>query len=154
MALASAGCEMSSSSYTAGPRPQLPRLWAAELPSLASTQALQRDGRRDCEAGGSGRRGWARARNRLARSAGGCARASGRQSSKEEALADAAPYTVRSVLVPTASLANTWRNCLHGGRRNATQSFHEHQPHLEHLECSRQPHIQGRGAKKRTQRAG
>ena len=25
---------------------------------------------------------------------------------------------------------------------------------LEHLECSRQPHIQGRGAKKRTQRAG
>ena len=26
--------------------------------------------------------------------------------------------------------------------------------HLEHLECSRQPHIQGRGAKKRTQRAG
>jgi len=27
-------------------------------------------------------------------------------------------------------------------------------PHLEHLECSHQPHIQGRGAKKRTQRAG
>ena len=26
--------------------------------------------------------------------------------------------------------------------------------HLEHLECSWQPHIQGRGAKKRTQRAG
>ena len=26
--------------------------------------------------------------------------------------------------------------------------------HLEHLECSRQPHIQGRGAEKRTQRAG
>ena len=26
--------------------------------------------------------------------------------------------------------------------------------HLEHLECSRQPHIQGRGAQKRTQRAG
>ena len=75
MALASAGCEMSSSSYTAGPRPQLPGLWAAELASVASTQALQRDGRRDCEAGGSGRRGWARARNRLARSAGGCARA-------------------------------------------------------------------------------
>ena len=25
---------------------------------------------------------------------------------------------------------------------------------LEHLECSRQPHIQGRGAQKRTQRAG
>ena len=24
----------------------------------------------------------------------------------------------------------------------------------EHLECSHQPHIQGRGAKKRTQRAG
>ena len=75
MALASAGCEMSSSSYTAGPRPQLPGLWAAELASVASTQALQRDGWRDCEAGGSGRRGWARARNRLARSAGGCARA-------------------------------------------------------------------------------
>ena len=55
MALASAGCEISSSSYTAGPRPQLPGLWAAELASLASTQALQRDGRRDCEAG-SGRR--------------------------------------------------------------------------------------------------
>ena len=73
MALASAGCEMSSSSYTAGPRPQLPGLWAAELASVASTQALQRDGRRDCEAGGSGRRGWARARNRLARSASGCA---------------------------------------------------------------------------------
>ena len=64
MALASAGCEMSSSSYTAGPRPQLPGLWAAELASVASTQALQRDGWRDCEAGGSGRRGWARARNR------------------------------------------------------------------------------------------
>ena len=75
MALASAGCEMSSSSYTAGPRPELPGLWAAELASVASTQALQRDGWRDCEAGGSGRRGWARARNRLARSAGGCARA-------------------------------------------------------------------------------
>ena len=73
MALASAGCEMLSS-YTAGPRPELPGLWAAELASLASTQALQRDGWRDCEAG-SGRRGWARARNRLARSAGGCARA-------------------------------------------------------------------------------
>ena len=31
------------------------------------------------------------------------------------------------------------------------------QPHtqlLEHLECSHQPHIQGRGAEKRTQRAG
>ena len=66
MALASAGCEMPSSSYTAGPRPQLPGLWAAELASVASTQALQRDGWRDCEAGGSGRRGWARARNRLA----------------------------------------------------------------------------------------
>ena len=26
--------------------------------------------------------------------------------------------------------------------------------HLEHLECSHQPHTQGRGAKKRTQRAG
>jgi len=26
--------------------------------------------------------------------------------------------------------------------------------HLEHLECSHQPHIQGRGAEKRTQRAG
>ena len=26
--------------------------------------------------------------------------------------------------------------------------------HLEHLECDYQPHIQGRGAKKRTQRAG
>ena len=25
---------------------------------------------------------------------------------------------------------------------------------LEHLECSHQPHIQGRGAQKRTQRAG
>ena len=42
MALASAGCEMSSSSYTAGPRPELPGLWAAELASVASTQALQR----------------------------------------------------------------------------------------------------------------
>ena len=42
MALASAGCEMPSSSYTAGPRPQLPGLWAAELASVASTQALQR----------------------------------------------------------------------------------------------------------------
>ena len=58
MALASAGCEMSSSSYTAGPRPELPGLWAAELASVASMQALQRDGWRDCEAGGSGRRGW------------------------------------------------------------------------------------------------
>ena len=26
--------------------------------------------------------------------------------------------------------------------------------YLEHLECSYQPHIQGQGAKKRTQRAG
>ena len=26
--------------------------------------------------------------------------------------------------------------------------------HLEHLECSHQPHIQGRGAEERTQRAG
>ena len=34
---------------------------------------------------------------------------------KEEALADAAPYSVRSVLLPAASLANTWRNCLVGG---------------------------------------
>ena len=42
MALASAGCEMPSSSYTAGPRPQLPGLWAAELASVASTQVLQR----------------------------------------------------------------------------------------------------------------
>ena len=42
MALASAGCEMSSSSYTSGPRPELPGLWAAELASVASTQALQR----------------------------------------------------------------------------------------------------------------
>ena len=42
MALASAGCEMSSSSFTAGPRPELPGLWAAELASVASTQALQR----------------------------------------------------------------------------------------------------------------
>ena len=76
MALASAGCEMSSSSYTAGPRPQLPGLWAAELASVASTQALcSVMAGADCEAGGSGRRGWARARNRLARSAGGCARA-------------------------------------------------------------------------------
>ena len=74
MALASTGCEMPSSSYTAGPRPQLPGLWAAELASVASMQALQRDGWRDCEAGGSGRRGWARARNRLAWSASGCAR--------------------------------------------------------------------------------
>ena len=46
---------------------RLPGLWAAELASVASTRALQRDGWRDCEAGGSGRRGWARARNRLAR---------------------------------------------------------------------------------------
>ena len=84
MALASAGCEMPSSSYTAGPRPQLPGLWAAELASVASTQALQRDGWRDCEAGGSGRRGWARARNRLARpqvaALGRGARAHGRRS--------------------------------------------------------------------------
>jgi len=44
------------------------RLW--RLRRLCSVH-----GRRDCEASGSGRRGWARARNRLARSAGGCARA-------------------------------------------------------------------------------
>ena len=30
----------------------------------------------------------------------------------------------------------------------------DRQAHLEHLECDYQPHIQGRGAKKRTQRAG
>ena len=72
MALASAGCEMP----TCRRRRILLALalscqfvlWAAELASVASTQALQRDGWRDCEAGGSGRRGWARARNRLARS--------------------------------------------------------------------------------------
>ena len=29
-----------------------------------------------------------------------------------------------------------------------------HRVHLEHLECSYQPHIQGRGAQKRLQRAG
>ena len=44
------------------------RLW--RLRRLCSVH-----GRRDCEAGGSGRRGWAQARNRLARSAGGYARA-------------------------------------------------------------------------------
>ena len=38
---------------------------------------------------------------------------------------------------------------------NSGRSWHSHS-HLvlEHLECSRQPHIQGRGAEKRTQRAG
>ena len=41
---------MPSSSYTAGPRPQLPGLWAAELASVASTQALQHD-----RAGGTAR---------------------------------------------------------------------------------------------------
>ena len=35
-----------------------------------------------------------------------------------------------------------------GGRRERSAE------HLEHLECSWQPHIQGRGAQKRTQRAG
>ena len=38
MALASAGCEMPSSSYTAGPRPQLPGLWAAELGEIFKDQ--------------------------------------------------------------------------------------------------------------------
>ena len=54
MALASAGCEMSSSSYTAGPRPQLPGLWAAELASVASTHVVQdekKDGDKDDKGG-------------------------------------------------------------------------------------------------------
>ena len=52
---------------------------------------------------------------------------------KEDALADAAPYTVRSVLVPAASLANLWRT--RGGTAwwaaQCHQSFHEHQPQKE-----------------------
>ena len=40
-----------------------------------------------------------------------------------------------------------------GEVRLAEQNCHWEQ-HLEHLECSYQPHIQGRGAEKRTQRAG
>ena len=51
MALASAGCEMSSSSYTAGPRPELPGLWAAKLASVASIYA----GSAACMAGGTAR---------------------------------------------------------------------------------------------------
>ena len=38
--------------------------------------------------------------------------------------------------------------------RQAVASQDEAEENLEHLECSRQPHIQGRGAQKRTQRAG
>ena len=39
--------------------------------------------------------------------------------------------------------------------QNAQIAEHlEHLERLEHLECSHQPHIQGRGAEKRTQRAG
>ena len=39
-------------------------------------------------------------------------------------------------------------------REGANGVEHEFDQHLEHLECSHQPHIQGRGAEKRTQRAG
>ena len=53
---------------------------------------------------------------------------------KEEALADAAPYT--PVRVGARRLLGEHVEELLGGRRNASQSFHEHQPHLEHLECS------------------
>merc|ERR1719161_20533 len=54
---------------------------------------------------------------------------------KEEALADAAPYTVRSVLVPAASFVlGEHVEELLGGRRNASQSFHEHQPRYGFLD--------------------
>ena len=36
-------------------------------------------------------------------------------------------------------------------KKSAVLTYDE--PDLEHLECSHQPHIQGQGAKKRTQRA-
>jgi len=40
------------------------------------------------------------------------------------------------------------------GRGRAAAASYWSSRLLEHLECSYQPHIQGRGAKKRTQRAG
>ena len=39
-------------------------------------------------------------------------------------------------------------------RRSPCETPRAQLQNLEHLECSRQPHIQGRGAQKRTQRAG
>ena len=46
---------------------------------------------------------------------------------KEEALADAAPYH-RPVRVGARRFLGEHVEELLGGRRNATQSFHEHQP--------------------------
>ena len=57
---------------------------------------------------------------------------------KEEALADAAPYTVRSVLGAPLLLGEHMEELL-GGRRNATQSFHEHQPRYGFLDPLRVP---------------
>ena len=48
-------------------------------------------------------------------------------------------------------LPGCWRALL---RRKSHQPPTATPVHLEHLECSYQPHIQGRGAQKRTQRAG
>ena len=53
---------------------------------------------------------------------------------KEEALADAAPYTVRSVFWCPPLPFRTRGGGLLGGRRNATQSFHEHQPRYGFLD--------------------
>ena len=47
---------------------------------------------------------------------------------KEEAFADAAPYTVRPVRVGAHRFLGEHVEELLGGWRNATQSVHEHQP--------------------------
>ena len=53
---------------------------------------------------------------------------------KEEALAAAAPYTVRPVRVGARRLLGEHVEELLGGRRNASQSFHEHQPRYGFLD--------------------
>ena len=53
------------------------------------------------------------------------------------------PWASASSYLSSQSVADS--RCVRGA---------ESTEHLEHLECDYQPHIQGRGAKKRTQRAG
>ena len=53
---------------------------------------------------------------------------------KEEALADAAPYVLRPVRLAARRLLGEHVEKLLGGRCNATQSFHEHQPRYGFLD--------------------
>ena len=60
--------------------------------------------------------------------------------------------------LPRLKISTRRYHCHSGQRekkpRSADGREEDNLEHLEHLECSHQPHIQGRGAKKRTQRAG